>query len=59
MNGRFVQPEFTGEFMGKPFRGVSLTGYDNTKQKYNSVWIDDMHTSMFTSEGKAKTATKS
>jgi Protein of unknown function (DUF1579) len=54
MNGRFVQQEFTGEFMGKPFRGVSLIGYDNTKQKYNNIWIDDMHTSMFTSEGKGE-----
>jgi hypothetical protein len=54
MNGRFVRQEFTGEFMGKPFHGVSLTGYDNTKQKYNSVWIDDMRTSMFTSEGEGE-----
>lgn len=58
MNGRFVQEEFKGEFMGKPFRGMSLTGYDNTKQKYNSVWIDDMHTSMFTSEGEAENGDK-
>lgn len=29
-------------------------GYDNTRQKYNSVRIDDMHTSMFASEGEAK-----
>jgi len=54
MNGRFVQEEFEGEFMGKPFRGRSLTGYDNTKQEYTSVWIDDMHTSLFTSSGKAE-----
>ncbi len=53
MNGRFVQEEFNGEFMGKPFRGMSLTGYDNIKQKYNTVWVDDMHTSMMTSEGEA------
>jgi hypothetical protein len=53
MGRRFVQEEFNGEFMGKPFRGLSLTGYDNTKQAYNSVWIDDIHTTMFTSEGKA------
>ena len=54
MNGRFVQEEFNGEFLGKPFRGMSLTGYDNTKKKHNSVWIDDMHTTMFTSEGAAE-----
>ena len=53
MNGRFVQEDFTGEFMGKPFHGMSLTGYDNTKQKYTSVWLDDVHTSIFKSEGHA------
>jgi hypothetical protein len=58
MNKRFVQQEFNGEFMGKPFRGLSFTGYDNTKQKYNSVWIDDMHTMMVTSEGESKDGNK-
>lgn len=53
MNGRFIQQEFKGEFMGKPFRGMSFTGYDNVRGKYNSVWIDDMSTTMFTSEGEA------
>lgn len=54
MNGRFVQQEFNGEFMGKPFRGLGFTGYDNTKKQYNSVWIDDMNTAMHTSEGQAE-----
>jgi Protein of unknown function (DUF1579) len=58
MNGRFVQQEFIGDFMGKPFHGVSLTGFDNMKQKYNNVWIDDMHTSMFTSEGEGENGNK-
>jgi hypothetical protein len=58
MNGRFVQEEFSGEFMGKPFRGLSLTGYDNVRQKYRSVWIDDMSTTMVTSEGDADAAGK-
>ncbi len=58
MNGRFVQEEFNGEFMGKPFHGMSLTGYDNIKQKYNTVWIDDMHTSLVTAEGEAETGGK-
>ena len=51
MNKRFVQMDFNGEFMGKPFRGLSISGYDNTKQKYNNVWIDDMHTMTVVSEG--------
>ena len=51
MDGRFIREEFTGEFMGKPFHGLSFTGYDNVKQKYSNVWMDDMHSTMFTSEG--------
>src|SRR5262245_32427570 len=53
LKGRFVQQEFSGEFMGKPFRGIGFTGYDNVRQKYRSVWIDDMSTTMVTSEGNA------
>ncbi len=52
MNGRFLQEEFAGEMMGKPFHGRTLFGYNKVKGIYQSVWIDDMNTSMFTSEGK-------
>jgi hypothetical protein len=58
LKNRFVQQEFSGEFMGKPFSGISFTGYDNVRQKYRSVWIDDMSTTMITSEGDADTAGK-
>jgi hypothetical protein len=51
-NGRFLEEEFHGQMMGKPFTGLTLLGFDNTKQTFNSVWISDMQTSMFTSEGK-------
>ena len=44
--------------MGKPFRGMSLVGYDNMKKEYNYVWVDDMSTGMFTSEGKAEDGAK-
>jgi Protein of unknown function (DUF1579) len=52
MNGRFIQEDFQGEIMGKPFHGRSVLGYNNQKRSYQSVWFDDMNTSMFTSEGK-------
>jgi hypothetical protein len=58
LKDRFVQQEFSGEFMGKPFRGIGFTGYDNVRQKYRSVWIDDMSTTMVTSEGDADTGGK-
>ena len=58
LNGRFLEEDFQGEMMGKPFRGRSLIGYDNTKQTFNSVWVSDMQTSMFTTEGKGESGNK-
>ena len=49
--GRFVQEDFRGKIMGKPFSGFALTGYDNTKQKYQMLWVDSMSTCMTVSEG--------
>src|SRR5437588_309223 len=37
LNGRFLEEEFHGEMMGRPFTGRSLMGYDNIKQTYNTV----------------------
>jgi hypothetical protein len=51
-DGRFIEEEFHGEMMGRPFVGQTLMGYDNTKQKFTSLWIADTATSMFFSEGK-------
>ena len=51
LDGRYVQEEFSGDFMGQPFRGMSLTGYDNIRGKYRSVWVDNMSTTIVTSEG--------
>ena len=53
LGGRFVQEDFNGEFMGKTFQGIGITGYDNMKKKYTGSWIDSMSTGMFISEGTA------
>jgi hypothetical protein len=58
LNGRFLEEEFQGEMMGKPFRGRSLMGYDNTKQTFNTVWVSDMQTAMFISEGRGENGNK-
>src|ERR1041384_2374047 len=50
--GRFLEEEFYGEMMGRPFTGRTLLGFDNTKQTFNSVWVSDTQTSLFVSEGK-------
>ena len=58
LGGRFLEEEFHGEMMGKPFTGRCLLGYDNTKQKFKSVWVDDVNTAMTTSEGKGENGNK-
>ncbi|HEX5221729.1 MAG TPA: DUF1579 domain-containing protein [Verrucomicrobiae bacterium] len=58
LDGRYVQEEFSGDFMGQPFRGMSLTGYDNVRGKYRGVWIDNMSTTIVTSEGDFDAANK-
>jgi hypothetical protein len=58
LNGHFLEEEFHGEMMGKPFTGRSLMGYDNIKQTFNTVWISDMQTAIFTSEGKGENDNK-
>jgi hypothetical protein len=52
MGGRYLQEDFQGQMMGRPFNGRMLIGFNNIKQNYQSVWFDDMNTAMFVSEGK-------
>jgi hypothetical protein len=58
LGGRFLKEEFTGDMMGKKFTGISLLGYDKFNQKFVNLWIDDMGTGMFTSEGTCDHANK-
>ena len=51
LDGRFVQQQFSGTFMGMPFHGIGYTGYDNIKKKYIGSWMDNMSTSMMVSTG--------
>ncbi len=61
LGDRFIEEHYTGTFMGKPFQGEGLTGFDNTTQKLQSVWVDTMGTTMIYTEGtwdeKTKTMT--
>ena len=58
LGGRFLEQRFNWQFMGEPFEGVGTLGYDNIKQKYQSVWIDSMGTGMMKAEGTYDAATK-
>ena len=58
MGGRFLEQRFNGQFMGEPFEGIGLLGYDNIKQQYQSVWIDSMGTGMMTGTASYDPSTK-
>ncbi len=51
LGGRFLNNSLTGSFMGQPFEGVGLSGYDNYQKKHTDVWMDTMGTLMMPSEG--------
>ena len=57
--GRFVQQKMQGNVMGRTYEAMGLHGYDNLKKKYVSMWVDNMHTSLITSEGRWDEAAKS
>ena len=67
MDGRYVTGEYAGKFKmpgadGKmkdmEFKGMSVDGYDNVKQKFVSSWIDNMGTGIMLSEGTYDPSTK-
>src|SRR5438128_6324900 len=67
MNGRYVIGDHTGSMKmpgadGKmkdfAFKGMSIDGYDNVKQKFISSWMDNMGTGIMTLEGTYDSTTK-
>ncbi len=58
LGGRFIEQKFTGMHMGQPFEGMGITGYDNQKKKYQSIWLDNMGTGLMTSSLNYDEATK-
>lgn len=51
LNGLYQRSTHTGNMMGMPFQGESITGYDNVKKKFFSTWIDNMGSGIMISEG--------
>ncbi len=58
MGGRFIEQAVKGTFMGQPFEGIGIMGYDNEKKQYQSVWIDNMGTGITTGSGNYDPNTK-
>jgi len=60
MGGRYVITDHTGKMqmpgpegktMDAEFKGMAVEGYDNTKKKFVSSWIDNMGTGILLLEG--------
>jgi hypothetical protein len=57
-SGSFKMPGADGKMKDMNFKGLSLDGYDNVKQKFVSSWIDNMGTGIMLLEGTYDAATK-
>ena len=51
LGGRYIVEEFQSEFMGQPFEGRLMQGYDNVSDKYWSVWVDNTSTGSHVAHG--------
>jgi hypothetical protein len=58
MGGRYQEGIHTGNMMGMPFEGKSITAYDNAKKVWLSSWIDNMGTGIMNMEGTYDEKTK-
>jgi hypothetical protein len=54
----FVQTTVSSTFMGKPFSGVGVSGYDKARKKFVGTWMDSMSTGIGRIEGTADTSGK-
>jgi len=51
LGGRFMHETFKMDFMGMPFEGNLLMGYNHVTKQYQSIWVDSMTTGMSMATG--------
>ncbi len=51
-DGRYLKGEFTGDWMGEKFEGISFVAYNNTEERFESIWIDSTGTALMFSTGE-------
>ncbi len=49
--GLWLVVDYEGSFMGMPFHGHAVTGFDTTKGKVVGTWVDSMSTEVHPMEG--------
>lgn len=51
LGGRYTMESFSSDFMGMPFEGRLVSGFDNVTGEHWAVWHDGMSTGCFYSRG--------
>ncbi len=51
LGDRYLETHFTGTFMGQPYEGWGITGFDNKTKQLTNVWADNMSTAWMTLQG--------
>ncbi|MCC6285031.1 MAG: DUF1579 family protein [Phycisphaerales bacterium] len=57
-DGRFVIEHVKSEFMGQPFEGMGIIGFNSGTKKFESVWVENMATNIAMSTGTYDAKTK-
>jgi hypothetical protein len=50
--GRYLKSHVKGSMMGMPAEGLMITGFDNHKKEFFSLWLDNQGTGVVMSHGK-------
>jgi len=53
LDGRFINEEDSGTFMGQPMKGFKILGYNNASKRYEGIWTYTMSTAMMTLGGES------
>ncbi len=53
LGGRYLKSAFNASYMGMPFEGIAVDGYDNAKKQYVSIWMDNFGTGISMMSGKS------
>jgi len=51
LGGRYLRQDYMSEFMGMPYQGFAIGGYDNARKVHVDYWFDSMGTAAYVSEG--------
>ena len=51
LGGRYLKSHLNATMMGMPFEGISITGYDNFRKIFTTLWLDTFGTGFYTTSG--------